>query len=388
MNTKPAVCEPPPLALYVHFPWCVKKCPYCDFNSHAQRGAIDQRGYLDALLKDLEYDLALYGSTRKLNSIFMGGGTPSLFSGEAIEWLLNEIRARLTFDDAIEITLEANPGKVEHDDFATYRATGVNRLSLGVQSFQNAHLKTLGRIHNAADTRNSIRAALDAGFTNINLDLMYGLPQQTTHSARRDLEIALEFAPSHISMYQLTIEKNTWFHRYPPRLPTSQMIEAIQYGLQTLAAKHNYKQYEVSAYAKSGRQCRHNLNYWQFGDYLGIGAGAHGKITENGSIKRYWKQKHPQRYLEWAGRARCIGETKTIAADEVLFEFLLNSLRLTDGFDAQLAEARTGRSVGEVFALLGEVIEQRLVITEGNRIRCSAIGYRFLDDILQRLLPE
>ncbi len=384
----------PPLALYVHFPWCVKKCPYCDFNSHALRdegdgSVIDQRGYIDALIRDLEFDLGRYPCARSLSSIFLGGGTPSLFGGAAIGALLGEIRARLAFADDIEITLEANPGAVEHDDFAAYRAAGVNRLSLGAQSFDDAQLKTLGRAHTADEARRAIQAALDAGFANLNLDLMYGLPGQTPASARRDLESALAFAPAHLSLFRLTIEPNTRFHRHPPALPGDGRIMAIQRGLHGLAGRHGYRRYEVSAYAKPGRRCRHNLNYWQFGDYLGIGAGAHGKITHGGEISRYWKHKHPKRYLESAGdqRGRGIGATRSVAGDEALFEFLLNSLRLTDGFDAALIPQRTGRETGEATALLAGAIRRRLVVLDGGRIRCSRKGYWFLDEILQQALP-
>ncbi len=379
----------PPLALYVHFPWCVKKCPYCDFNSHARRGEIDQRGYINALLKDLDYDLAAHDGARPLGSIFMGGGTPSLFSGAAIHRLLREIGARCAFEEGMEITLEANPGAVEHDDFAAYREAGVNRLSLGVQSFHDAQLQALGRVHNATHAQRAMRAARDAGFANINLDLMYGAPQQTAASAARDVAMAVEFLPSHLSLYQLTLEPNTWFHRHPPTLPDEVQLTAMQRRLQALVGRHGYQQYEVSAYARRGMRCRHNLNYWRFGDYLGIGAGAHAKITERGAITRYWKHKHPRRYLETAGGAQCRGETKRVGAHEALFEFLLNGLRLRDGVETALIHPRTGRTAEQALALLSAVRAQKLVEISGNgsRIKCSAHGYRFLDDILQQLLP-
>ena len=386
---------PPPLALYIHIPWCVKKCPYCDFNSHPQRGDIDQQGYVDALIRDLDHDIAVYGGgeggveARGVSSIFIGGGTPSLFGADSIDRLLRAVRARLRFADAIEITLEANPGGVEHDDFAAYRAAGVNRLSLGVQSFNDAHLEKLGRIHDAAEAKRAIRAACDAGFANLNVDLMYGLPQQTAAAAMRDLASALEFSPSHLSMYQLTIEPNTLFHRHPPRLPNDERIADMQRRLHERATRHGYDRYEVSAYARPGMRCRHNLNYWEFGDYLGIGAGAHGKITRGGDIVRYWKQKHPRRYLASAGGEQALGETSTIARRDVLFEFLMNALRLTDGFDTALLSARTGRDAGEVVALLSDALSRRLVVLEGGgeRVKCSEKGYRFLDDILQQVLP-
>ncbi len=376
----------PPLSLYVHFPWCVKKCPYCDFNSHRQRAPVNQPAYIDALIRDLDHDLAIHPSARrKLVSIFMGGGTPSLFGAPAIARLLREVRARLPFDESIEITMEANPGAVEHDDFAAYRAAGVNRLSLGAQSFNDAHLARLGRIHTADEIRAAIRAARDAGFTNFNLDLMYGLPEQTPQAALRDLESALEFSPPHLSLYQLTIEPNTWFHRHPPNLPDHDRIVEMQEELHQLAAGHGYNRYEVSAHAKPGQQCQHNLNYWQFGDYLGIGAGAHGKITHHSQITRYWKQKHPQRYLDSVGDERGVGGSGEVPSHEVLFEFLMNALRLTDGFDTRLITTRTGHSTGEAVALLDDAITRGWVVYEKGHIGCGERGYRFLDDVLQSL---
>lgn len=381
----------PPLSLYIHFPWCIKKCPYCDFNSHQRRGDIHQQTYITALLRDLDHDLTTHAcANRKLISIFMGGGTPSLFGATAIARLLSEIKSRIAFHDAIEITMEANPGAVEHDDFAAYRRAGVNRVSLGAQSFNDAHLEQLGRIHNAGDIRDSIRAACDAGFANLNLDLMYGLPEQTPQAALDDLETALEFSTAHLSLYQLTIEPNTWFHRHPPKLPAHDCIMEMQEAMHKLARERGHERYEVSAHATAGRRCRHNLNYWQFGDYLGIGAGAHGKITRRGGITRYWKHKHPQRYLDSVGDGReagqAVGGTGEVAGGDVLFEFLMNALRLTDGFDANLIPARTGRSVGEGVAVLGDAIGRGLVVYEKDRIRCSAQGYLFLNDVLQGVL--
>ena len=376
----------PPLALYVHFPWCVKKCPYCDFNSHPQRGVIDQEGYVDALLRDLEHDIAAHACAgRPLVSIFMGGGTPSLFGGAAMSRLLGEIRARLAFDEGVEITLEANPGGVEHDDFAAYRAAGINRLSLGAQSFNDACLAQLGRIHTGAEIRRAIRAARVAGFDNLNLDLMYGLPGQTPRSALADLTAALEFSPEHLSLYQLTIEPNTLFHRHPPALPDHDHSMDIQQALHDLAGAHGYGRYEVSAHAQAGRQCRHNLNYWQFGDYLGIGAGAHGKITRRGKIHRYWKPRHPQRYLASAGGGQGV-ETREITDRDLPFEFLMNALRLTDGFDTGLIPARTGLGLSEVAGVLDDAVNRGLVMRDGRGIRCSEKGYRFLDDVLEGVL--
>ncbi len=380
--------EPPPLALYIHFPWCVKKCPYCDFNSHARRGEIDQQGYITALIRDLEHDLATHAcADRRLASIFMGGGTPSLFGGGAIGRLLDAVAARLAFDADVEITMEANPGTVEHDDFAAYRVAGVNRLSLGAQSFNDARLAQLGRIHNAAEIRAAAGAAVNAGFDNINLDLMYGLPEQTPRAALDDLKAALALSPAHLSLYQLTIEPNTLFHRHPPQLPGHDRVAEMQQALHDLAGAHGYRRYEVSAHAQAGRRCRHNLNYWQFGDYLGIGAGAHGKITACGAVKRYWKHKHPQRYLAEAGGERG-GGVREIGEREVLFEFLMNGLRLSDGFDTSLIPLRTGRDTEEAAALLSDAVTQGLVVREGSRMRCSERGYRFLDEVLEGVLPE
>lgn len=377
----------PPLGLYIHFPWCVKKCPYCDFNSHTRSASIDQQGYIDVLIRDLEYDLQRYGDNRELTSIFMGGGTPSLFSAQSIARLLVAIEARLTFAKGIEITLEANPGAVEHDDFAGYLNAGCNRLSLGVQSFNDAQLKNLGRIHTASNAETAIQAALDSGFVNINIDLMYGLPQQSPESAQCDLLAALTFLPNHLSLYQLTIEANTLFHRYPPKLPDHDQIIEIEQSLYELMVQHNYQRYEVSAYAKPGMQCRHNLNYWQFGDYLGIGAGAHGKITHMNAIERYSKQKHPRQYIASAGSEHGIGNRWKVTDRARLFEFLLGGLRLTDGFDKRLVPERTNCDIDELLPLLQKAAERKWIIFDNGRVRCSASGYRFLDDILQDMLP-
>lgn len=388
-RTSAAPTDSLPLALYVHFPWCVKKCPYCDFNSHTRREVIDQQSYIDALLRDLDYDISVYedaAEPRELSSIFLGGGTPSLFGGTAIARLLDGVGARMPLAEDAEITLEANPGTVEHDDFAAYRAAGVNRLSLGVQSFDDAHLATLGRIHNAEDAARAIRAATAAGFTNLNLDLMFGLPQQTLASARRDITTACAFSPTHLSLYQLTIEPNTLFHRHPPTLPDDDLTMEIQQCLHAIARENGYGQYEVSAHARDGWQSRHNLNYWSFGDYLGIGAGAHGKVTRAGKITRYWKQKHPQRYQGSAGDPEGVGYAGEVAESDVAFEFLLNNLRLTQGFDTAIIRPRTGRPAAEILGRLRDAVARELVLVEGARVKCSARGYRFLDEVLQGVL--
>ncbi len=384
------VDHPIPLSLYVHFPWCVKKCPYCDFNSHTRRGDIDQRGYVAALLEDLARDVEVYGSARALSSIFMGGGTPSLFGAAAIGELLQGIAVQLTFAADIEITMEANPGAVEHDEFAAYRAAGVNRLSMGAQSFDDAQLKNLGRIHSAAESMLAIRAARDAGFVNFNLDLMHGLPGQSPAAALRDLDIALDFAPRHLSLYQLTIEPRTEFYRRPPTLPGDARIMDMQRRLRARAAARGYGRYEVSAYAQPGAPCRHNLNYWQFGDYLGIGAGAHGKITAAHGIARYWKQRHPSRYVATAGTPAAAKTTRVDGADAV-FELLMNGLRLSDGFAAELLPQRAAcaeSAMQTALNLLAPAIKRGWIKTTGGRIKCSAQGYWFLDEILQNALPE
>ena len=434
----------PPLALYAHFPWCVKKCPYCDFNSHPLRDAIDQDAYIDALLRDLDGDIARYalnesgGRKRRLAAIFLGGGTPSLFSAAAIGRLLRGIGARLPLARGIEITLEANPGGVEHDDFAAYRAAGVNRLSLGAQSFEDAQLAKLGRIHRADDTRRAVAAARAAGFDNLNLDLMHGLPGQSAADAGRDLDAALALAPAHLSLYQLTIEPHTAFHRRPPRLPNADRILDMQRALTARAARAGYRRYEVSSYARPGMRCRHNLNYWRFGDYLGIGAGAHGKITVGaaappqfppgplpptsggrgkpdagtataaergdgnfsaadhasnaqknpGAVQRYWKIRHPGRYLATAGGPRALAGARPIADADLLFEFLMNALRLTDGFPLSLARARTRLPAAEITAALANPVNRRWLLLNHHRIKCSATGYRLLNEILQEILPE
>lgn len=386
----------PPLTLYAHFPWCVKKCPYCDFNSHPLRGGggdIDQAGYIDALLRDLDADLARYGldgGARPLTAIFLGGGTPSLFGADAIARLLTGIAGRLRFARDIEITMEVNPGGVEHGDFGAYRAAGVNRLSLGAQSFDRAQLAKLGRIHTAADTARAVAAARAAGFDNFNLDLMHGLPGQTRAGALADLDAALALGPAHLSLYQLTIEPRTEFHRRPPLLPDADRVLDMQRALTARAAHAGYRRYEVSAFARRGRRCRHNLNYWRFGDYLGIGAGAHGKLTVGGAqfaVDRYWKVRHPGRFLSAAGDAEALAGARRVTAADMPFEFLMNALRLTDGFALSMAQARTGRPASEVTAALAGAVERRWIIESRNRIRCSAAGYRLLDEILQELLP-
>ena len=378
-----------PLGLYVHIPWCVRKCPYCDFNSHAVGdGPIPEQAYVDALLRDLELELPLVWG-RRVQSLFLGGGTPSLFSAEALARLLSGIRARLPLVSDCEITLEANPGTVEQARFADYRALGINRLSLGIQSFDDALLQRLGRIHDGAEARRAIDAALAAGFDNFNLDLMFGLPGQDPEAGLADLRTALSYAPPHLSWYQLTLEPNTLFHARPPRLPDEEAVDRLYRAGLALLAEHGLHQYEVSAHARPGHACRHNRNYWEYGDYLGIGAGAHGKLSlPDERILRRARQRQPKRYLRDAGSAAAITSEQTVSPAERRFEFMLNALRLRGGFDLALFRARTGLEDGALEPELGELLEEGLLSKTGTRIRPSERGWRFLDELTARFLPE
>ena len=377
----------PPLSLYVHFPWCVRKCPYCDFNSHALRGELPEEQYVDALLADLEADLPrVWG--RPVRSIFLGGGTPSLFSPEAIERVLAGIRARVVLIPDAEVTLEANPGTIETDRFRGYRAAGVNRLSIGIQSFQPEQLEKLGRIHGRDEALGAAQAARAAGFDNFNLDLMFGLPQQTLDEALADLRTALALNPAHLSVYQLTLEPNTLFHAQPPALPDDDTIAAMQDALQTELADAGFAQYEVSAYAHAGRRCRHNLNYWQFGDYLGIGAGAHAKITHAEGITRLWKVKQPRDFLAAAGTPSALGGEQRLGTGDVAFEFMLNALRLTEGVPALLFGERTGLDPACLQKPLTQAVARGLLEPGLDHIRPTPLGRRFLNDLTALFLPE
>ena len=377
----------PPLSLYIHFPWCVRKCPYCDFNSHAVRGELPEEQYIDALLTDLEQDLPrVWG--RPVRSIFLGGGTPSLFSPEAIERLLDGVRARVVLLPESEVTLEANPGTVETERFRGYRAAGVNRLSIGVQSFQPEQLKKLGRIHGRDEALTAAQAARAAGFDNFNLDLMFGLPQQTPDEALADLRTALALHPAHLSLYQLTLEPNTLFHAHPPELPDDDVLAAMQDALQTELAGAGFAQYEVSAYARGGRRCRHNLNYWQFGDYLGIGAGAHAKITHATGITRLWKVKQPRDFLAKVGTPGILGGEQHLRNEDVAFEFMLNALRLTEGFPATLFTERTGLPLASLEPALAQAGARGLVEHSAGIICATTLGRRFLNDLIGLFLPE
>ena len=371
----------PPLSLYVHIPWCVRKCPYCDFNSHEAREQIPEEKYIEALLRDLEQDLPrVWG--RPVYSIFIGGGTPSLFAPESIDRLLSEIRARLPLDQNVEITLEANPGTVDTERFQGFRQAGVNRLSIGIQSFDPVKLNALGRIHGREDALRAAEAARAAGFDNFNLDLMFGLPQQTMEQALLDIRTAIGLQPSHLSVYQLTIEPNTLFHARPPALPDDDITWEMQSRLQAELAATGYRHYEVSAYARPGNECRHNLNYWQFGDYLGIGAGAHAKITDASSISRLWKVKQPNEYLRTAGSRASIGADEKLAREHVVTEFMMNALRLTAGFPSPLFAERTGLPISVVARSLEEAERQGLMTWSAQSLRPTDAGFRFLNNLV------
>ena len=378
----------PPLALYVHIPWCVRKCPYCDFNSHEARDGLPERQYVDALLTDLDQELpSVWG--RVVSSIFIGGGTPSLFSAEAIDRLLVGIRARLQCKPDLEITLEANPGTVEQNRFREFRAAGINRLSIGVQSFNDELLQRIGRIHGRREAIRAAELAHDAGFNSFNLDLMFGLPNQTPAQALTDLATAMDLEPAHLSWYQLTLEPNTYFHRHPPELPDDELIWAMQQQGQAQLRERDYTQYEVSAYARAGRECRHNLNYWRYGDYLGIGAGAHQKITDAAGqcIRRRWKLKNPRDYLATVDTNRHIGGDNEPDAQEVVLEFLMNALRLNAGFSTANFEDATGLSFEQLRPAFMRA-QQRGLLQEDEPWRCTEQGRQFLNDLLTEFVPD
>jgi len=374
-----------PLSLYIHFPWCIQKCPYCDFNSHAVKDDFPEARYIDALLQDLAQDIALFNETRPIQSIFMGGGTPSLFSAAQIERLLTGIQKQLDFSDTIEITLEANPSTFESDKFSDYRKIGINRLSIGIQSFNEAHLKRLGRVHSATEAVQAIEIAKSAGFDNFNLDFMFGLPESGEQDSYHDLQQAIAFQPTHISFYQLTLEPNTYFHKYPPTLPDEDSIFEAQLACQQLLAENGYQQYEISAYAQAGCQSQHNLNYWSFGDYLGIGAGAHGKISQHcpDKIWRTSKAKQPEQYLKLLKNDRL---ADTIATEELPLEFIMNHLRLKSGFSLANFTQKTGLSPSVLQPVLLQCQQQGLLDIANNHYRCSEKGWNFLDSILENFL--
>jgi oxygen-independent coproporphyrinogen-3 oxidase len=377
---------PVPLSLYIHIPWCIKKCPYCDFNSHEAKNEIPEERYLDALIKDLENELPnIWG--RSIESIFIGGGTPSLFSAKAIDRLLSSLRERLTIRPNIEITMEANPGTFEQDRFSGFRQAGINRLSIGIQSYNDQHLKALGRIHGSKESLKAADIVLTAGFENFNLDLMFGLPNQTIDEALTDLKQAIDANPNHISWYQLTIEENTLFHFSPPPVPNDELIWEIQQQGQKILNEAGYEQYEVSAYARNSQQSKHNLNYWNFGDYLGIGAGAHGKITmPDGSIMRHTKFRHPEEYMKQALSNQARSTEKPLKKDDIIFEFMLNIARLKIGFTANTFEQRTWLAFSEIENKLLTLIDDGLIIKNESYYKPSEKGYLFVNDIINRFL--
>ena len=369
----------PPLSLYVHIPWCVRKCPYCDFNSHEAR-EIPEAEYVAALLRDLNQDLHL-AQGRSLGSIFFGGGTPSLFKADSIGQILAEAERLIGFADAIEITLETNPGTAEYHQLEGYKQAGVNRLSFGIQSFDDKHLQSLGRIHNSREARCAYAAARRAGFHNINLDLMHGLPGQTLEEARRDLEQAIELQPEHISWYQLTIEPNTVFYSRPPVLPEDEILSDIQDAGQTLLQTRGFAQYEVSAYSRAQQTSRHNLNYWQFGDYLALGAGAHGKITRPGQgIMRYRKTRKPSDYLD--PQKPFTAGSGYIERNQQTLEFMMNALRLVDGVPRRWFTERSELDDAILDQYLPQLIERGLLADQADRLQPTTLGLRFLNDTL------
>ena len=375
----------PPLALYVHIPWCLKKCPYCDFNSHERRGEIPQARYVDALLADLELALpGIWG--RRVHTVFFGGGTPSLFAPEAIDRILAGVRSRVPLAPDAEITLEANPGTFERARFAGFRAAGINRLSVGVQSFEPKFLHALGRVHDADEARAAAAAAIEI-FGNVNLDLMYALPGQTPADAQSDLAQALRFSPPHLSFYHLTIEPNTLFHRYPPTLPDDETAADIEDAIAATLGAAGYLHYETSAYARPGHECRHNLNYWRFGDYLGIGAGAHSKLSFPERVVRQVRHKQPQQYMEEVERGSPLAEDRTVERGEIGFEFMLNAMRLTDGVPVALFAERTGFALTLVQKGLDEAERRGLIERDHQRMRPTPLGQRFLNDLQAIFLP-
>ncbi|WP_322015965.1 radical SAM family heme chaperone HemW [Paraburkholderia sp. J12] len=377
----------PPLALYVHFPWCVRKCPYCDFNSHEWKGErFPEDDYLDALRADLEQSLPLVWG-RQVHTVFIGGGTPSLLSAAGLDRLLSDVRALLPLDADAEITLEANPGTFEAAKFAQFRASGVNRLSVGIQSFNEGHLKALGRIHDAAQARHAVEVAATT-FENFNLDLMFALPQQTLAECEADIETALSYAPPHLSLYHLTLEPNTLFAKFPPALPDDDSSADMQDWIHARTAQAGYERYEVSAYAKPGRQSRHNLNYWRFGDYLGIGAGAHTKLSFPNRIVRQARYKHPATFTEQARAGSPVQEEREVGPRDLPFEFMLNALRLVEGFPVHRFIERTGLSMTSIEPALQEAERRGMITRTHETIAPTELGQRFLNDLQGMFLKE
>ena len=385
-GTAPGLSTPPPLSLYIHIPWCVRKCPYCDFNSHEARGNVPEAEYVAALVKDLEVALPLVWG-RKVVSVFFGGGTPSLLSARAVDEILTAVRTLLPLEALAEITLEANPGTAEAQKFADFRSAGVNRLSLGIQSFNPRHLQLLGRIHDDIEARRAVELA-QRHFDNINLDLMYALPEQSMAEMQADLRTAIGFAPQHLSAYHLTLEPNTQFYLAPPSLADDDTAAEMQLAVEAELAGAGYEHYETSGFAQKGRRCQHNLNYWSFGDYLGIGAGAHGKLTQHDRVLRQMRYKQPKAYLENASRGAPVQEERVVGAADLGFEFMMNAMRLTDGFPLALFQARTGLSLAGVLGSLEEAERRGLVKMDLLQVRPTELGRRFLNELLQMFLPD
>ncbi len=381
----PIITELPPLSLYIHLPWCVQKCPYCDFNSHEVKDSLPEELYVNALMQDLEAHLAMVQG-RPLISIFFGGGTPSLFSPSMIGRILQGVFDRLNTPNNIEITLEANPGTMDAVRFKDFRSAGINRISLGLQSLQNDKLKTLGRIHDSYQAMRAIDIAKNAGFDNFNLDLMFGLPQQTIDDALFDLQTALSFQPTHLSWYQLTIEPNTVFYKHTPTLPHDDYIFEMQAQGQALLSEKDFQQYEVSAYSQKNKQCLHNTNYWEFGDYLGIGAGAHSKITDidKQTIQRFAEVKQPNDYLD-KNKRRDVHQT-ILNKDDLIFEFMLNALRLTQGVDTELFQKRTGVAFSEIAPIVTIAKNRGLLLSSDTKLSASTLGAQFLNDLVSLFL--
>lgn len=377
---------PPPLTLYVHIPWCVRKCPYCDFNSHEAKGNIPEDAYLVALERDLEVALPqVWG--RRVHSIFFGGGTPSLLSAAGLDHLLTRLRTLLPIEPLAEITLEANPGTFEIEKFRGFKDAGINRLSIGIQSFNPLHLQSLGRIHDDLEARRAVEIAR-ATFDNINLDLMYGLPGQSLEQALTDIDCAIGFGVQHISAYHLTLEPNTLFHAQPPQLPDDDSTAAMQVAIEERLAAAGYAHYETSAFAQKHQACQHNLNYWQFGDYLGIGAGAHSKLTTQAGVLRQMRYKQPKAYMDQASAGQAIQEQHSVPADELGFEFMMNALRLNAGFPVALFQAQTGLPLQAIKCPLQAAEARGLITRDQERIQPTSLGQRFLNDLLQLFLKE
>ena len=390
-NTSPnkiTLAALPPLALYIHFPWCEKKCPYCDFNSHQVKDGVrgfDEERYIKALIADLETELPrIWG--RQVHSIFIGGGTPSLLSPKGMDDLLSAIRARVNLEPSAEITMEANPGSVEADKFAAFAKSGINRVSLGIQSFQDEQLKALGRIHNGEEAKRAIAIAVK-NFKSVNIDLMYGLPNQSLRAAKADIETALSFKTPHLSLYNLTLEPNTYFANFPPKLPSEDEIDAIfEQNLELLTAA-GYKRYEVSAYAKKDQECKHNLNYWRFGDYIAIGAGAHGKISFPDKVTRQVRERHPETYMQaMESKGNALIESRDVSAKDLPFEFMLNTLRLTDGVETKTFSERTGLPLHVISKGLEEASKKGLLDNNPTTLKATDLGLRYLNNLQEMFL--